>query len=288
MVQNVTCNLKGGLGNQLFQIFATISYGKKYKRTVIFPYSQELRTGTIRNTYWHSFLEGLLHFTTYGENMYKLNTELMGYSVLREQGFHFQNLANVARNNVMLDGYYQSYKYFENDIEFIYQQISLNNRKQQIKDKTISYFVGDVNISMHFRIGDYKAIQEYHPIMTYQYYKKALYEIVKRNEGKNTNILYFHETMDTNDVNTIIDELKQEYSSVQFTRVKDDLSDWEQVLLMSCCDHNIIANSTFSWWGAFFNNNSNRIICYPSLWFGNKLPHNTHDLFPSDWVKIEL
>lgn len=288
MVHNVSCNLKGGLGNQLFQIFATISYGKKYDRTVIFPYSEELRTGTIRNTYWHSFLKGLLPFTTYGENMYKKNTELMVYPILREQGFQFQNLADVANDNVILDGYYQSYKYFENDIDFIYQQISLKDLQQQVKDKTASYFTGETNVSMHFRIGDYKAIQDCHPVMTYEYYHKALSQIETGCQGKKINVMYFHETVDTTDVNIIINKLKQEHSSVQFTRVKDELSDWEQVLLMSCCNHNIIANSTFSWWGAYFNTNNNRIVCFPSLWFGSRLSHNTKDLFPSDWVKIEL
>ena len=288
MVHNVSCNLKGGLGNQLFQIFATISYGKKYDRTVIFPYSEELRTGTIRNTYWHSFLKGLLSFTTYGDNMYKKNMELMGYPVLREQGFSFQNLANVSNENVILDGYYQSYKYFENDIDFIYQQLSLKDLQQQVKDKTASYFTGETNVSMHFRIGDYKAIQDCHPVMTYEYYHKALSQIETGCQGKKINVMYFHETVDTTDVNIIIDKLKQEHSSVQFTRVKDELSDWEQVLLMSCCDHNIIANSTFSWWGAYFNTNNNRIVCYPALWFGSRMSHNTSDLFPSDWVKIEL
>lgn len=288
MERNVSCNLKGGLGNQLFQIFATISYGKKYNRTVIFPYSQELRSGTIRNTYWHSFLKGLISFTTYGENMYKKNTVLMGYPSLREQTFSFQNLADVSNDNIILDGYYQSYKYFENDIDFIYQQISLKDFQQQVKDKSASYFTGDTNVSMHFRIGDYKAIQDCHPVMTYEYYNKALSQIEKDCHGEKINVMYFHETVDTADVNAIIDKLKQEHSSVQFTRVKDELSDWEQVLLMSSCDHNIIANSTFSWWGAYFNTNNNRIVCFPSLWFGSRLSHNTKDLFPSDWVKIEL
>lgn len=288
MDHSVSCNLKGGLGNQLFQIFATISYGKKYGRNILFPYSQELRTGTIRNTYWHSFLKGLLLFTTYGENMYKKNTEIMRFPVLREHGFRFQNLADVKNENVILDGYFQSYKYFENDVDFIYQQMSLKLLQQQVKDKSTSYFTGDTIVSMHFRIGDYKAIQDCHPVMSYDYYNKALSEIVKCSQDKNINILYFHETVDTADVDTIINKLKQQYPLIHFTGVKNDLSDWEQLLLMSCCDHNIIANSTFSWWGAFFNTNNNHIVCYPSIWFGNKISHNTDDLFPSDWVKIEL
>ena len=55
---------------------------------------------------------------------------------------------------------------------------------------------------------------------------------------------------------------------------------------MSCCQHNIIANSTFSWWGAYFNSNNNKIVCYPDTWFQPSVIHNTKDLFPDEWNKI--
>jgi hypothetical protein len=57
---------------------------------------------------------------------------------------------------------------------------------------------------------------------------------------------------------------------------------------MSCCDHNIIANSSYSWWAAYFNNNSNKIVCYPDKWFGPQLSnHDTKDLCPTTWNKIK-
>jgi hypothetical protein len=64
--------------------------------------------------------------------------------------------------------------------------------------------------------------------------------------------------------------------------------DWEQMIFMSCCKFNIIANSTFSWWGAFLNTIENRVVCYPSLWFGPKNVHmDTRDLFKGlPWEKI--
>ena len=63
-----------------------------------------------------------------------------------------------------------------------------------------------------------------------------------------------------------------------------NIQDYEQMLLMSLCEHNIIANSSFSWWGAYFNNKSEKIVCYPSVWNGST--NKTHDLFPTNWNKI--
>jgi hypothetical protein len=57
---------------------------------------------------------------------------------------------------------------------------------------------------------------------------------------------------------------------------------------MSLCKHNIIANSSFSWWGAYFNENLEKIVCYPSVWFGKNVEHNVVDLFPNRWVKINV
>ena len=58
------------------------------------------------------------------------------------------------------------------------------------------------------------------------------------------------------------------------------------MLLMSSCQDNIIANSTFSWWGAYFNTNNEKIVCYPYKWFGPSANHNICDLFPDSWQKI--
>jgi hypothetical protein len=73
-----------------------------------------------------------------------------------------------------------------------------------------------------------------------------------------------------------------------FEQADNNLDDWEQMILMSLCQHNIIANSTFSWWGAYFNNNPNKIVCYPETWFGKKARHNIKDLFLSDWKMINF
>lgn len=74
----------------------------------------------------------------------------------------------------------------------------------------------------------------------------------------------------------------------EFVAVDTNIPDWQQMLLMSCCNSNIIANSTFSWWSAYSNPNKNKIICFPAIWFGPNLSHNNiNDMFPNNWFKIE-
>jgi glycosyl transferase family 25 len=73
---------------------------------------------------------------------------------------------------------------------------------------------------------------------------------------------------------------------MNFVKVDSILKDWEQLLLMSLSEHNIIANSSFSWWGAYLNNNKNAIVCYPDIWFGPAMKDtNVKDLFPNNWIK---
>ena len=80
--------------------------------------------------------------------------------------------------------------------------------------------------------------------------------------------------------------LKAEFPGITFLRADPLLEDWEQMILMSLCRHNIIANSTFSWWGAYLNTSRQKMVIYPGTWFGPKIKHGLQDLFPGDWIKI--
>ena len=141
---------------------------------------------------------------------------------------------------------------------------------------------------MHFRIGDYINIQNCHPIATYNYYENTLSYISQNNPMKEYNIFFFCEENDLEHVLNVINQLIIKFPNYKFIRGDNTLADWEQMLLMSFCHHNIIANSTFSWWGAYFNSHPDKIVCYPSVWFGPTLEHNMKDLCPPEWVKITV
>jgi hypothetical protein len=278
----------GGLGNQLFQIFSTISYGMKYQRKIIFQYSDSLFIGKVRPTYWNSFLSNLKGFTTFNNSNGISNDKLMLFPRFNENGFQFQEIPNFNEQYLMLFGYFQSYKYFEEYKNNLFSFLKLTTQIENIKTNYVHYFNTDKHsISMHFRLGDYKDIQNFHPLMPYEYYENALKHIITtRHENIMYDVLYFCEKEDNIAVNNIIENLKKMYPQTNFIKIDDEIDDWKQMLLMSSCNDNIVANSTFSWWGAYFNMNPDKIVCYPYKWFGPSANHDVSDLFPSSWQKI--
>jgi hypothetical protein len=279
----------GGLGNQLFQIFATISYAIKSYVSFAFLNVETLGGGgatTQRHTYWNSLFHKLSPF---------LKNSFPQLKYVNENGFQYNsfNPQFFMGNDSCLNGYFQSYKYFQEYYNQIYSLLDIAKQKRDVLKKieeinslmNASFF--NNTISLHFRMGDYKKIQHVHPIMTVNYYTRCLQFIQQKLPNERFNILYFCEDEDVNDVSKIIEQLSSRFPQYAFVRASNLLADWEQLLLMSCCTHNIIANSSFSWWGAGLNSNVEKIVCYPSVWFGPTVGHNTDDLCPPKWTKIE-
>ena len=282
----------GGLGNQLFQIFTTIAYGFNSHSTVLFPYSEVLTTGRARPTYWDTILAQLKSLTT-------MNPSLHTFVKYNEPSFRYTKIPIFDNKEIMLFGYFQSYLYFEHVHQTIFSMIQLDIQKAAICDE-FAHLLNPVdpltatptptpirNISMHFRLGDYKLYPGRHPIMPFDYYSNALGQILSKHDSRTGfRVLYFCEHEDNDYVNSVIHLLSVSYSCIEFMKVDDDIQDWKQLLIMSCCNDNIIANSSFSWWGAYFNSNADKVVCYPKLWFGEEVNHNTSDLCPPTWNKI--
>jgi len=280
----ITCSLMGGLGNQLFQISATIACGIEMNRKIVFPYSEVLRIGTVRPTYWEDFLSGLKMLTRPAEELLANR-----FFIYKEEGFRYRAPPNVLTGeHLFLSGYFQSYKYFDSKKDTLFKLFRLRSQKEALLMQQPHLIDAAYNnISMHFRLGDYKNIQDHHPLMSYQYYENALSHILSNKTTRPHKVLYFSQFEDNILVTeNYIKKLRSRFPAVVFIKIDDAIPDWKQMLLMSCCDDNIIANSTFSWWGAYFNQNTSRMICYPEIWFGPKLTHDVFDLFPEGWNKI--
>jgi len=182
----------------------------------------------------------------------------------------------------MFFGYFQSHKYFQDNLDKILDLLKFN----EIQDKYNNNYDYENTISLHFRIGDYINYQEHHPVLSIDYYINSLDRLIKDTDKIDWNILYFYEESNKDMIDKNINILKEKYDKLNFISIDHKLDDWEQIICMSLCRHNIIANSTFSWWGAYLNENDNRVY-YPDTWFGSaKGSINYNDLFLDSWIKI--
>jgi hypothetical protein len=274
--------IMGGLGNQLFQIFCGIAYSLEN----IIPFKinankfdlvSPLDNISQRPTYWNNFLVNLSTFT--------YQDQLTIPTYIEKTHFRFKKIPSITQD-FRLHGYYQSYKYFEEQYANICKMINLDNQKAAIFEKhKMLLDTAKKPISLHFRIGDYVKNQAMHPILSNEYYIKSINYLKSclSDFEENYYLLIFGESCDNEKIAHAIKSIKAIYT-IAIVICDYSIPDYEQLLLMSLTSHNIIANSTFSWWGAYFNTNVNKIVCYPSLWNGSN--NNVNDLFPYSWIKI--
>jgi len=272
--------LIGGLGNQMFQVCALMSHALTYQTPYMF-----LKTAT-------SMRYTDTMFTAIDAHFANVATHNLSYLQYKEPHFHYKNLPLPINNRIMrIDGYFQSYKYFLNNEDTIWKILGIREKQQEVYNE----FAGLLHdrfkksIAMHFRIGDYKKFPRHHPILSVDYYINALQQILSeiQTDPDSWTIKYCCQRGDKEEVATYIHRLKKTFPQVKFEKVDDNFSDWKQMLIMSLCQHNIIANSTFSWWSAYLNMNREKIVIYPKTWFGVALTHHrTIDLFPTEWHVI--
>jgi len=256
--------LKAGLCNQLFMLFAGISYAlDNCIDYFIYP-------NGIANDYFSNFLNPIKS---------KINTNLTLENKYNEPNFHYDKIP--VNDNLMIEGFFQSDKYFKHNYESLLKLFKIRERQEELQAK---YNLKKI-IAIHFRIGDYYNLQYYHPILDVNYYINAIEYLKTQIDINKYLIVPFYNKIDEIVVNNYIDIINKN-NNYNFIK-SESLEDYDELILMSLCDHFIIANSTFSWFGAYFSNNPNKIVCYPSKWFGEgHKNNNTVDLFPDGWVKI--
>ena len=277
-----TTEIMGGLGNQLFQIFNLMAYSFRHNTALYFS-EEPIKHGDRKTTYWSTpFLQALNYFVKKQPTITQ-NQEPLIY---HERSFHYQAIpapppsTSETKQIIKFFGYFQSYKYFEDQQDIIYKFIRLRETQAYIREKTKQpqYGYDYANtVALHFRVGDYKNLQNHHPLMTLEYYTEALTRLLGGNplqppimiknqfercgqvQQTSHRVLYFCEQADQAYVQEkFLIPLQQNplfQNKFTFQCIDHNLSDWEQLIVMSLCRHHIIANSTFSWWGAYLGGN---------------------------------
>jgi len=181
--------------------------------------------------------------------------------VLNERFFHFDDqLFNNCPDNVDLNGYFQSYKYFDNIKNVLLEDFSF---KKKYTKPFENY------IAIHVRRTDYVSQQNFHPVCDISYYQQALSIINKKHP-----------------IVVVSDDIEWCKNNIGADLYSDKKQD-EDLFIMMNATHNIIANSSFSWWGAWLNQNKEKIVVAPKNWFGPAYSHyNMNDIRPPEWIQI--
>jgi hypothetical protein len=204
-------------------------------------------------------------------NLSSVNIECPNQKQFFERHYHFDNdLFNNCSDNIDLHGYFQSQKYFkhiENEIrkDFSFDQDTISHCLDFIEQIDSNREI----ISLHIRRGDYLRLQSHHPILPLEYYSEALKLF------PDLPVIIFSDDCEWS--------LKQElFDHDRFLVSESNTTDFD-MCLMSMCSHHIIANSSFSWWGAWLAKSQNVIA--PKDWFGESLIHNqTNDIYCDHWI----
>jgi len=238
-----------GLGNLLFTLAAGYSTSKTYGREMY----------STRPNGYDEYKDNILRNIKITNKIPK--------SVYIEESFNYNEIPNVEA----IDGYFQSEKYFVNHRNDILNLFEMSfDIKEYISKKYKKILEGDT-CSIHVRRGDYLKKSEYHPLQDLSYYEKAISSVSKNNNG--VKFIVFSDD---------ISWCKEVFKNYNFTFIEGE-RDYIDLYLMSLCKHNIIANSSFSWWSAWLNRNENKTVIAPKRWFGTSTNLDTKDLIPDTW-----
>lgn len=247
----ITCNLIGRLGNQLFQIATTAAHAWRTGQQYAFP----------------TTASGSYTGETYFHHLPKVNPR-RPFRVYNEKGHHYTPIPTHL-TDVKLNGYWQCEKYFKEYRQEVIELFEL----EPIKMKA--------GCSIHIRLGDYVQFKDKHPPISIAYLNEAISFI--KQETATGHFLVFSD--DIQSAKGLLANTEH-WDNAWFDYCEE--SDPKIAMRkMSGCWYNIIANSSFSWWGAWLNPNPDKIVIAPKVWFG---PGNNNltdrDIVPENWIRL--
>lgn len=268
----IITRLQGGLANQIFQW----AYGKylseKYNTPLyldINSYNFQAVGDTIRNFALSKF-PNLKYRIIPSNNIndFLVEKEKTKLKVIKDK-FEFDLFEYEDYTNYYLDGFWQSDIFFKDIENIIKKELNPSDETKEKLNKIP--FIDKNNISLHIRRTDYATSKGYHPVQDIDYYMESIEKI-----GKYDYLFIF-----SDDIKWCKDNFK--FNNMIFIEGFDDVED---IWIMSMCKNNIIANSSFSWWGAWLNENPNKKVVAPKKWFGEIANLRDDKIVPDNWIRI--
>jgi len=268
----IISKLIGGLGNQLFQ-YAAARYLAEINNEEL-----KLDLSEFKSYKLHKY--SLKHFNIIEK--IASQKDLKKVKNVNEKYFHYNKNFKKSGTNILLKGYWQSVKYFNGISNIIKTDFKVKS-KLKGRNLSVSKKILDCNsVSLHIRRGDYKPNSykdQIFDVLNYDYYHSAISDLSK----KEKNLIFF---IFSDDHKWVKDNIKLDFPII-IVNHNTAATNYEDLRLMSLCNHNIISNSTFSWWGAWLNCNKNKRIYAPKKWFNKNAKNlNSKDIIPKQWIKI--
>lgn len=293
----VVVTLMGGLGNQMFQYATARTLAQRLGTFVKFDLTF-LNDDTAKENFTQRHYE-LDIFEVEGTEIgqdeladFRIPSDKSSWlSAIRhrkpslykvvESGLMYRPFTN-RKLPMWIHGYWQSEKYFQSHRELLLKEFSINN----ISEKTIVLLETlreQEAVSVHIRRGDYVLNahnSKVHGSCSIEYYEQGIAQILK--EVKHP-VFYFF----SDDINWVIENFQNKDQKQAFIDWNVGERSYEDMFLMMNCKHNIVANSSFSWWGAWLNNNPRKKVIAPIRWFNDlTLQANSADIVPNTWTRI--
>lgn len=288
-------NIIGGLGNQMFQYAAgrtlSLRLGVQLKLDTRDFSGYQLHQGFELNRLFNCNAEIATEIDlakTLGWQKMKLAQRFLRKPQLKqfrhenyvvEPHFNYWSDISQLKDNIYLDGYWQSEQYFIEFTDKIRTEFTFK-LPLSLKNNEISTHISQVNaVSLHVRRGDYANIPKTiatHGLCSLDYYRAAI-------DYVSAHVVQPHFFIFSDDIAWVKANLNIG-SSAFFIDHNTNQESYNDMRLMSLCKHNIIANSSFSWWGAWLNQNAEKIVIAPRQWFSR--PTDTSDLIPANWIRL--
>ncbi len=290
----ITINLKGGLGNQMFQYACGRAISLRNSNTLKLDTSGFARIQSAETP--RQYALGIFNIdeniasreetqkAKYPFGIISKGWRYVNAKVFRKFNTAFDPKVLKLTGNFYLDGYWQTEKYFSDFAAEIRKDFTLKTA-MDTKAEEMKRLIENslVSVSLHLRRGDYaydEKTNKVHGVCDAAYYGRAIEKLtaVLGDKSKDIHIFVF-----SDDIEWAKNNLSFPYPATFVSH--PEIKDYEELVLMSKCKHNIIANSSFSWWGAWLNQNSAKIVVTPTRWV-NKNEEAYVDIIPKTWIRV--